>query len=234
MAIIYTLQHIGIETLGIIDDCLKTAGLYPQYIKPFKEQSIPEEMGEAVGLIIMGGPMGVNEQDRFPFLCDEIRLIERALKENKPILGICLGSQLIASALGAGIKKGNHKEIGWHEIFLDKFASDDPLWKDVTSPFMAYHWHGDIFELPQGAVSLASSELTECQGFRYGKNTYGFLFHMEITDNIIRRMVAAFREEIIRTGLDEKLIELGIQTHLPKLQSLGMSVFNRWIALAKS
>jgi GMP synthase (glutamine-hydrolysing) len=82
--------------------------LFPQYIKPFKEQPIPKEMGEAVGLVIMGGPMGVYEQDQFPFLSDEIRLIERTLKENKPILGICLGSQLIASALGAEIKKGNH------------------------------------------------------------------------------------------------------------------------------
>jgi len=231
MAIIYTLQNIGIETLGIIEDCLKAAGLHPQYIKPFKEQPVPEEMGDAVGLIIMGGPMGVYEQNRFPFLSDEIRLIEQALKENKPILGICLGSQLIASALGAEIKKGNHKEIGWHAVFLDNPASDDPLWKDVTSPFMAYHWHGDIFGLPQGAVNLAFSELTECQGFRYGENTYGFLFHMEVTDKIIHRMVDTFREEMIRAALDENPIKLGIKTYLPRLQSIGRGVFNRWVAL---
>jgi GMP synthase (glutamine-hydrolysing) len=231
---IFIPQHIPSETLGIIEDCLAASGLYPLYIRTFEGQPVPKEMGSAAGLIIMGGPMGVYEQDRFPFLADEIRLIEQALKESKPILGICLGSQLIASALGARVIKGNHKEIGWHEIFLDKFAADDPLLKDEPSSFTAYHWHGDIFELPQGTVPLASSNLTECQGFRHVQNTYGFLFHMEITAKIIRRMVDTFREEIIKEGLDENLVKSGIQTYLPKLQSIGMNVFNRWVQLVES
>lgn len=101
--------------------------------------------------------MGVYEQDRYPFLSEEIRLIETALKQEKPLLGVCLGSQLLAAALGVKVTKGRKKEIGWHPVNLTDAATTDPLWGGVKSPFVAYHWHGDTFELPRAAVSLASS-----------------------------------------------------------------------------
>ncbi len=228
MAKILTIQHIHCETLGIISDCFAASGCIPEYIRTFDGQSIPREMGELPGLIITGGPMGVYDQERFPFLLDEMRLIECALKENKPILGVCLGSQLIAATLRAEVKQAKTKEIGWHAVFLEESALKDPLWKRVTSPFIACHWHGDVFELPPDSVSLARSERTACQGFRFGQNVYGLLFHMEMTDRIIREMLDVFKDEILEAGVDKNLIEMGIRVHLPKLQSIGMQVFNRW------
>ena len=185
MAAVWVIQHIHCETPGTIAEALDREGISIQSVRVFAGEQIPKEMGAAAGLIVMGGPVGVYEQDRYPFLRDEICLIERALNEEKPVLGICLGSQLLASVLGGEVTKGKKKEIGWHTVTLSEAAAVDPLWKGVESSFTAYHWHGDVFELPRGAEPLASSALTPCQAFRYGDCAYGFLFHMEVTEKII-------------------------------------------------
>ncbi len=178
--------------------------------------------------------MGVYERDRYPFLRQEIRLIEQALREAKPVLGVCLGSQLLAVTLRAQVAKGKRKEIGWYPVSLTDSAVADPLWRGVESPFMAYHWHGDVFELPQGAVSLASSELTQFEGFRYGNNAYGFLFHMEVTEKIIRDMVGTFADELQREGIDGQEIVRKIKVYLPSLQRIGRAVFHRWASLLEA
>jgi len=164
MSTVWILQHVACETPGIIAGVLKSQGLSAQTIRPFRSQPVPKRMGDTVGLIVMGGPMGVYDQRSYPFLLDEMRLIEDALKQGKPILGVCLGSQLLAAAVGAKVTKGERKEIGWYPVTLTGSARTDRLWKGVEPSFVAYHWHGDIFELPRGALSLASSDLTECQG----------------------------------------------------------------------
>jgi GMP synthase (glutamine-hydrolysing) len=182
-------------------------------------------------LILLGGPMGVYEAERYPFLADEIRLVERALREDKPVLGVCLGSQLLASALGAEVSPSGGKEIGWHPVTLTGAASNDPIWGEVESPLTAYHWHGDVFELPKGAVSLASSRQTECQAYRYGQNAYGILFHLEVTREIVEDMVAAFGDELRAEGLDGGAILSDTQRYLPELQRVGKGLFNRWARL---
>ena len=181
MAAVWVIQHIHCETPGIIAEALDREGISIQSVRVFAGEQIPKEMGAAAGLIVMGGPVGVYEQDRYPFLRDEIYLIEQALTEKKAILGVCLGSQLLAAVLGAKVAKGKQKEIGWYPVTLSRAAMADPLWKGIESPFTAYHWHGDVFELPRGAEALASSALTPCQAFCYGDHAYGFLFHMEVT-----------------------------------------------------
>ena len=172
--------------------------------------------------------MGVHEQGSYPFLSDEIRLVEKALYEEKPVLGVCLGSQLLASALGADVRKGERKEIGWRRIRLAEAASEDSLLKGVQNSFMAFHWHGDVFKLPKGSVALASSVWTEYQAFRYGDKAYGFLFHMEVTEEIIRAMVAAFRDEIEEAQVDGNGIIRDIGQHLLTLQrEIGKPAFER-------
>ncbi len=138
MSKVLALQHIPCETLGTIGDCLKSSDLVMEYIHTFKGQSIPKELGDFTGLIVMGGPMGVYDYHRYSFLWEEMRLIEQALKENKPVLGVCLGSQLLAASLGAEVRKGKKKEIGWLGVKLTEAAAQDPLWKGVESPFIAY------------------------------------------------------------------------------------------------
>jgi GMP synthase (glutamine-hydrolysing) len=231
---VLAIQHVCCETPGKIGEALRAQGVSTKIVRIFEGNQVPDEMGETAGLIVMGGPMGVYEQDRYPFLRQEARLIEQALKDEKPVLGICLGSQLLASALGARVKPGKQKEIGWHPVRLTRSAEADRLWNGITSPFIAYHWHGDIFDLPRGAVSLASSVLTQCQAFRYSKNAYGFLFHMEVTERIMKDMVRTFADELRSEGLDRAEMLRGANERLQGLHRIGATVFQRWVGALRA
>lgn len=227
----WVLQHAAVEAPGIIQEALTARGIAARAIRTFAGEPVPAEMGDAVALVVMGGPMGVYEAERFPFLRHEMRLIEDALGRRKPIVGVCLGSQLLAAALGAPVTEGNQKEIGWHPVHLSQAGLADGLFQGAGASFMAFHWHGDVFALPAGATSLARSALTEHQAFRYGESAYGILFHMEVTPPILRGMVEAFREELAEAGRDGTAIQAGAREHLPALQALGRTVFGRWAAL---
>jgi GMP synthase (glutamine-hydrolysing) len=225
------LQHHECETPGLIADALQHAGIGQRYIHAYKGDSVPQQMGDTAGLVIMGGPQSVYEQAEFPYLRDEMRLIEDALKHNKPILGVCLGAQLLAATLSASVSPGRQKEIGWHRVTPTDFAVSDALFNGLPSSFTAFHWHGDIFDLPRGAALLASSPLTAHQAFRYGKNAYGLLFHLEATPSQVLKMVEAFSDELQTAGLNGTAIKLNAHTHLPALQKIGQQVFARWVAL---
>ena len=231
MSKIWVLQHTACETLGTIGDALEAEALAWQYVRVFEGKPVPGEIGDGGGLIVMGGPMGVYEQDRYPHLKDELRLIESALKAGRPILGICLGSQLLAAALGATVSKGQRKEIGWYPIRLGEAAAGDPLWRGAPREFMALHWHGDVFELPSGAVNLASSELTAHQAFRYGKSAYGLLFHLEMTEAMIGEMAASFGDELREAGGDPSRLAAQSAVHCGKLEAIGEAVFGKWARL---
>lgn len=233
MSKIWVLQHTACETLGTIADALEGEALAWQYVRIFEGKLVPKEMGIAGGLIVMGGPMGVYEQDRYPHLRDEMRLIECALKEGKPVLGICLGSQLLAAVLGASVIKGQRKEIGWYPIKLAAAASQDRLWDGAPAEFMAFHWHSDVFELPSGAVNLASSEQTACQAFRYGASAYGLLFHLEVTEGMTAQMAVDFASELRGAGGDPKQLASDSASYCGKLQEIGETVFPRWARLTR-
>jgi GMP synthase (glutamine-hydrolysing) len=228
MRTIWVLQHIHCETLGILASALESSGFAAHYIRTFKGEVVPTELGDTAGLIVMGGPMGVYEHSRYPFLKDEMRLIENALRSQRPILGICLGSQLLAATLGAEVTKAEHKEIGWHSVRLSAAARIDPLWAEIDTPFTAYHWHGDIFALPRGAERLAASDLTRCQAFRYDRSAYGFLFHLEVTEAIINEMVRTFAGELTEARIDGQDIISAASDHLGQLHRIGRAVFRRW------
>ncbi len=225
---VYVLQHIAIETPGTIELALQVHGVSIRVIRSFEGEPVPTELGEAAGLVVMGGPMGVYEQEQYPFLRAELRLIERAVAERKPVLGVCLGSQLLATALGASVEKGKRKEIGWHPVTLTQEARTDALWRSVPSSFMGYHWHGDTFDLPSAAIPLAASDLTPYQAFRYDDAVYGLLFHLEVTPSIIQDMVTTFAEEWRAAGVDGEDILQKRAQFLPPLQMIGSSVFLAW------
>jgi GMP synthase (glutamine-hydrolysing) len=225
------LLHHENELPGIILDALKHAGFAQNYVRSYQNEPVPKEIGDSAGLIIMGGPQSVYEQDKFPWLRDEMRLIEDALKRDRPILGICLGSQLLAATLGANVSPGRKKEIGWHRVTLTDFASKDVLFVGEPSSLTAFHWHGDIFDLPRSATLLASSALTAHQAFRYGKNACGLLFHMEVTLPLVLTMVETFADELQSAGISGTAIKLNSHTHLPTLQKVGREVFARWVAM---
>lgn len=233
MTKVWVLQHVNCETLGTITDALQALGIRHEYVRTFKGEPVPKEMGDGAGLIVMGGPMGVYEQNACPFLADEIHLIEKALSAQKPILGVCLGSQLLAAALGAAVRKGERKEIGWYPVALTDACKSDPLWKGIEATFTAYHWHGDIFDLPHAAISLASSTLTKHQAFRYGRSAYGFLFHMEVTPAMIRDMVETFDGELREAKVDGAEILDRTADYLPRLHTIGQLVFQRWAGVVE-
>jgi GMP synthase-like glutamine amidotransferase len=143
--------------------------------------------------------MGVYQTERYPWLRDEMALINDAMQRSLPVLGVCLGAQIVAAALGAKVERNpNGKEIGWHPIRLELAAKQDRLCCDLPQTMTPFHWHGDIFELPSGAVSLASSEKTPCQAFCHGDKTWGFQFHFEVTRDGVTAMAEAFAKDLDR------------------------------------
>jgi GMP synthase (glutamine-hydrolysing) len=227
MAKIWVIQHHPVENLGGIADALEGAALAWQYVRAFEGQPIPKDMKGAGGLILMGGPQGVYEAEQHPFLNDEMRLIESALKDGRPVLGVCLGSQLLAAALGAKVYKGTRREIGWHPVRLSADARDDSLLKGVPEQFTAFHWHGDIFDLPRDSVALASSEITPIQAFRHGDRAYGFLFHLEVTAASVHAMVREFTDEAKHASLRADILG-GIDDNVEPLAEIAETVFGRW------
>src|SRR5262249_38707080 len=155
---VLVVQHVACETLGSIEPCLQEAGLTARYIRVQDGDKVPASLGEACGLIVLGGPMSVYDYGQLTHLMQEMRLIGSALAAHRPVLGICLGSQLLAHVLGGKVYPGRQKEIGWHCVKLTDAALLDPLWERAPADFQAFHWHGDIFDLPASAVPLASSE----------------------------------------------------------------------------
>ncbi|MGH7233264.1 MAG: type 1 glutamine amidotransferase [Nitrospiraceae bacterium] len=228
MARVIVLQHIGCETLGRIEADLTREDIAYEYVRTFEGQPVPSDLHGAAGLVVMGGPMGVYEQDRHPHLRQELKLIESALRTDTPLLCVCLGSQLLAAALGAKVSQGAQKEIGWYPVELTPAGLNDELWVGVPRTFTAYHWHGDVFDLPLGAHSLASSSLTTHQAFRYGRNAYGILFHMEVTEPIIRDMAATFADELREVDQSGDRLIRQAADYLPALHAIGDQVFGRW------
>lgn len=225
---ILALQHTPKETLGTIEDALASVGLSWDYVRTFEGEAVPQSIEGAVGLVVMGGPMGVYEGSKYPYLKDELKLIEKSLKSGIPVLGVCLGSQLLACALGANVFKADYREIGWHDVMLTAYASSNPLLGGIPSKFKAFHWHGDIFELPDGSSLLASSAMTGNQAFNYHDLAYGFLFHMEVTEEIITGMIDSFPDEMEEGGVRASTILEENTLSLPPLQSVSETVFRRW------
>lgn len=232
MGKILVLQHHRIETLGTIADALDGARLSCDFVRTFAGDPVPHNIAGLDALVVMGGPMGVYEADRHPFIRDEIALIRAAIGNNKPVLGVCLGSQLLAASLGATVRPGRAKELGWHPVGLSPEGKKDPLTRGAPETFGAFHWHGDVFDLPEGAVALASSEMTPIQAFRHGENAYGFLFHMEVTTEAVATMVREFADEVREAGADGNGIIADTARYMPELSPIAAQVFSRWAALA--
>ena len=167
------IQHVPWETPHrILDAC---GGLDVHTVKPLAGQALPDH-AEVAGAVVMGGPMGVDETDRHPELAAEREWLAEAMRREMPVLGICLGAQLLARALGAEVRPGEGPEIGWAPVEI--LDPDDPILGALAPSTTVLHWHGDVFDLPEGTESLARSEQTEHQAFRHG-NAWGVLFHPE-------------------------------------------------------
>lgn len=161
-------------------------------------------------LIVLGGPMSVNDDKKFPWLLEEKKSINRALNDGKKVLGICLGAQLISDVLGSKVYKSNELEIGWHNVTMQKDYKSIEYFSDFPSEFESFHWHGETFELPEGTTLIASSQACTNQIFSYGDLAVGFQFHLEQNAYSINRMIERANEKLTGTGFvqtKEQIIE---------------------------
>ena len=173
-------QHVPFESLGIIEEWAVDRGFTISSTRFHQEDAITIP-NDADWLVVMGGSMGANDHDVYPWLKEEKKAIAQAVKDGKVVLGICLGAQLIAEVLGAGIRSNAYKEIGWFPVYLESDSLDHPLAGIFPSQWDAFHWHGDTFDIPDGARLLASSTACRNQGFVYGDRVVALQFHMEVT-----------------------------------------------------
>ena len=187
------------------------------------EQGIfPTDLSKTDGVIVLGGPMNVYEEERYPFLRYETDFLRRLLGENIPVMGICLGAQLIARAAGAKVKKAQHEEIGWYKVTLTPEGRQDRLFKGLPPVLDVFQWHMDTFDIPQNGLLLATSEGCRNQAFRYGKNAYGLQFHIEVTQEMIWDWVkeyitgsdTAMRARAQKMLADHDLIKTGFHRSL--------------------
>lgn len=190
------IKHIDIEGPGTIGDFLDCNDIPYREIDIFNGEPLPDSLSEISAVIVLGGPMNVYEEDKYPFLKQEDEFLKEVIEEGLPTLGFCLGAQLIAKAKGAIVRKATQKEIGWFKISLNRNGSSDPLFQEFPREVDVFQWHGDTFDIPDGAVKLAESELCSNQAYRIGDNIYGLQFHVEVTDEMIYQWIDAYRDEV--------------------------------------
>jgi GMP synthase (glutamine-hydrolysing) len=222
---VIVLQHAEPEGPGLVAAALASRGVALRLVRADRGEPVPPSPDGAAGLVVMGGPMGVYEAPLHPYLADELRLIEAALRSGTPVLGICLGSQLLASALGARVAPSGHQEIGWLEVERLAPSDGDPLLGAAPVRFTPLHWHGDVFELPGGAVPLARSALTPRQAFRYGDHAWGLLFHLEATQAQVEAMLASFGDEVRAAGVAPEALAAAAPARLAALEPIAHRAF---------
>lgn len=192
---IHYLQHVPSEGMGTITEWARGRGDRVSSTRFYEEETLPPL--EALDwLVIMGGPMNVYQEGEYPWLVAEKRFIREAILTGKVLLGICLGAQLIAEVLGAKVRKNAFQEIGWFPVNKTQEAEGSSLFREFPSEIEAFHWHGDTFDLPAGAVHVARSTGCEHQAFVYEDRVVGLQFHLEMTEEMVRQMVAEGNEEI--------------------------------------
>ncbi len=221
------IRHVPFEDLGTLAEPLMRAGYDYTYSDighalPSRDPAVTDL------LIVLGGPIGVYEEDKYPFLRDEIALLSTRLNAGKPTLGICLGAQLIACALGAKVYPSGVKEIGWGPVDLTEAAAATPLRHLANTAVL--HWHGDTFDLPPGAVHLASTPACRNQAFCVGPNILGLQFHPEVDPSAgIEAWLVGHAAELTGAGLDPRALRTGGKAAGSSLPAKARDLFTEWL-----
>ena len=188
------LQHVPFEGLGSIETWLQSMRADVSVTRLFEEPALPDPADVDL-LVIMGGPMSVNDEVGYPWLAAEKEFIRNAIEEDKAVIGICLGAQLIACAMGAAVYPNREKEIGWFPITAESVSDADDGFS-FPRELLVFHWHGETFDLPAGATRLARSDACENQAFQLGRRVIGMQFHLETTPDAARDIVHHCRDEL--------------------------------------
>jgi len=229
------LQHVTHETLATIESPLGRHGFGTQCLNFEQHPDAQPSLDGYAGLVVLGGPMNVDQVDQYPHLARETELIQAAMQRSIPVLGICLGAQLIAKSLRAKVYPGTEKEIGWYDLAVTDAARADPLFAHLHPTERVFQWHGDTFDIPAGAVRLASSALFPNQAFRYRDNVYALQFHLEVDEPLIERWlhVSINRQEIAALDgrIDPDAIRSDTHLYIDRLRALGERMFEKFVEL---
>ncbi|WP_427162508.1 type 1 glutamine amidotransferase [Aliinostoc sp. HNIBRCY26] len=193
---IHYLQHVPFETPASIENWASKHKHSLLATRFYAQDSLPP-IEDFDWLVVMGGPMNIYEDEQYPWLTQEKRFIEQAIAANKTVIGICLGSQLIADVLGSKVYPGEYKEIGWFPIELTEAAQDSSIFGDLPQKFTVFHWHGDTFDLPSGATRLAYSAACQNQAFIYDEKVLGLQFHLESTPESVSQIIDNCGDELV-------------------------------------
>lgn len=230
---ILVFQHVPYEPLGTLDPLLKEAGFRIRYINFGRDASQRPSLEKYAALIILGGPMNSDQIDTYPNLITEVAIIREAIERDMSVLGICLGAQLLAKALGGQVSRNAVREIGWYDVELTDFGSNDAVLSSFGRKQQVFQWHEDGIELPQEAVHLARSSASEVQAFRYGEHVYGFQFHLEVDASLIGRWLTIPDHRQVLAAeqghIDPDAILRQVPDNIDALQALSRETFSRWI-----
>jgi GMP synthase (glutamine-hydrolysing) len=221
-------RHVPFEGLGLIAPALKSRGIEFHYADLYRDGTELSKINQKIdgydGLIFLGGPMSAN--DPLPYLKTEMNAMERAIGAGKPVLGVCLGAQLMAKTLGAAVYRNREPEIGWFDIRVTEAANSDRVFAGLLPVEKVFHWHNDTFDLPAGATLLASSDRTERQAFYYGLSAYSLQFHLEVTP----RMIVNWYQEGQNCGGEVCIAPYPWRNRL-RLNQVAGQVFGKWCDL---
>jgi len=230
---ILVFQHVAHEILGTLHPLLKDTGFRIRYANFGRHPDLKVDVSGYDGLVILGGPMGVYDTNEYPHLHAEIHAIQQLLRADKPILGICLGAQLIAAALGAKVEPQKEKEVGWCDLALTKAGVDDGVVGEMKGAEKIFQWHQDGFALPPEAENLATSTKCPNQAFRYRDKVYGFQFHLEVDEPLIERwLTLPGHAGWLNPALTDQ-IRRETPQHVSRLKDLSGKVFSRFLSLFK-
>jgi GMP synthase (glutamine-hydrolysing) len=228
------LQHIPCEHPGVFSDVMGERGVEPVAVELDHGEALPN-WREFDGVVAMGGPMGAGDEADHPWLEAEKRLVREAVDAGRPFLGVCLGVQLLASALGARVYAADRPEVGLLEVELTAEGRQDPLFGGIDDRLVSLQWHGDTFELPDGATHLARSAQVPNQAFRAGECAYGVQFHLEVTGEMAREWarVPAYRESLAETlGAEEGAAFIAeVERRADELHPVARRLFANWLDL---
>ncbi len=205
--------HVPFEGPGAIADWIDRKGLNSE-LCPWYEEPVVKPPEAYAAIVIMGGPMNVYDTDLYPWLHSELDYLKRAIASSVPMLGICLGSQLLALALGANVTRNTYKEIGWFEVTRHPLAESSPVLQDLPETFLTMHWHGDTFSFPVDAIPVASSEACQNQGFVWQNRVIGLQFHPEFTESGLQSIIDQCRDELMQDPYIQSEQQILANSHL--------------------
>ena len=222
------IRHVGFEDLDAFTPAMREAGFNISYYDIGEQDLRTLEPVKTDLLIVLGGPIGAYEDEAYPFLSEEIDILKQRLAASRPTMGICLGAQLIARAAGAKVYPMSAKEIGFAPIALTETGRESCLASFAEDP-ITLHWHGDMFDLPDGAHRLASTELCQNQAFAMGPNVIGFQFHPETSTTGFEKWLIGHAAELAATGIDIPRLRAQAETHGPALGRKAHRVATEWL-----